>query len=96
MAGAGSTEARPDVVTETRLASPWSVIVHDDPITLMSYVTDVLMRVFGYAKTKAERLMLEVHHRGRSVVWTGPRERAELYAGKLQSFHLRTTLEQSD
>ena len=83
------TKAKP----KTALAPPWNVIVHDDPITLMSYVTQAFMKVFGYPKDKAQRLMLEVHNTGRSVVWTGAREQAELYAQKLQAYHLLTSLE---
>ncbi len=86
------TEVRP----ETRLAPPWNVVVHDDPINLMSYVTDVFMKVFGYSRSKARRHMLEVHTKGRSVLWTGAREQAEIYASKLQSFHLRTTMEAAE
>ena len=59
------------------MATPWNVIVHNDPINLMSYVTLVLQRVFGYPRDRAERLMLEVHTRGRSLVWSGGREQAE-------------------
>ena len=84
------TKTRP----ETALAPPWNVIVHDDPVTLMSYVTKVFMQVFGYPQEKAQRLMLEVHNTGRSVVWTGAREKAEVYVQKLQAQHLLTTLEQ--
>jgi ATP-dependent Clp protease adaptor protein ClpS len=90
-------ESRPGVQvleeTDTRLARPWKVVVHDDPINLMVYVTHVFMRVFGYAKPKAERHMLEVHRQGRSILWTGSRERAEVYAMKLRSSQLQTTLE---
>ena len=82
-----------DTVTETRLAPPWKVIVHDDPINLMVYVTRVFMRILGYPKPKAEKHMLEVHHQGRSIVWTGDREQAEVYAMKLLAAQLRTTLE---
>jgi ATP-dependent Clp protease adaptor protein ClpS len=78
---------------ETALMPPWNVIVHDDPVTLMQYVTKVFMQVFGYAQDKAQRLMLEVHQSGRSVVWTGAREQAEVYAEKLQAHHLLTSLE---
>lgn len=84
------TKTRP----ETALAPPWNVIVHDDPVTLMSYVTKVFMQVFGYPQEKAQKLMLEVHNTGRSVVWTGAREKAEVYVQKLQAQHLLTTLEQ--
>ncbi len=82
-----------DTRTESRLAPPWQVVVHDDPVNLMSYVTHVFMTVFGYPRPKAETHMMEVHRQGRSVLWTGDRERAETYAVKLLAAHLRTTLE---
>lgn len=81
---------------ETSLALPWNVIVHDDPVTLMTYVTKVFIQVFGYGQEKAHKLMMEVHQAGRSVVWTGAREQAEMYAQKLQAHHLLTTLEVVD
>jgi ATP-dependent Clp protease adaptor protein ClpS len=81
---------------ETQLAPPWNVIVHDDPVTLMTYVTKVFMQVFGYSQDKANRLMQEVHKEGRSIVWTGAREQAEMYAQKLQAHHLLTSLEVVD
>ena len=102
MSGAKPDNPSPGTVTKekestkTRLSPPWNVIVHNDPINLMEYVTHVFMRVFGYPRTKAERHMLEVHNHGRSVVWTGEREQAELYVMKLSGAHLRTTLERVD
>lgn len=96
---AGETEVESDTATATdtitQRARPWNVIVHDDPVSLMSYVVQVFREVFGYAEAKARRLMLEVHESGRSVVWTGAREQAELYAQRLLGAHLRTTLEQT-
>lgn len=88
-----SKKREPGVATITLLAKPWNVIVHDDPVTLMTYVTDVFMRVFAYSETKAHKLMLEVHTTGRSIVWTGARETAEIYVMKLQAFCLLATLE---
>lgn len=85
-----------DTKTKVSLGRPWNVIVLDDPVTLMTYVTKVFMQVFGYTETKARRLMMEVHDHGRSVVWTGAREQAETYAQKLQAHHLLTTLEVVD
>jgi ATP-dependent Clp protease adaptor protein ClpS len=82
-----------ETTTATLTARPWNVVVHDDPITPMSYVTKAFMEVFGYGRAKAERLMLEVHKTGRSVVWTGARETAELHTQKLQGRHLLATLE---
>ena len=96
MAACATTKEKTDTKSKpkTSLARPWNVIVHDDPVTLMRYVTKVFMSVFGYSQTKAHRLMMEVHKTGRSVVWTGPREQAEVYVQKLQAHHLLTSLEQ--
>tara|TARA_R110002096_G_scaffold6216_3_gene28683 strand:- start:2428 stop:2736 length:309 start_codon:yes stop_codon:yes gene_type:complete len=89
------TDTKTDTKTspKTSLATPWNVIVHDDPVTLQNYVTKVFKKVFGYSDSKANRLMMEVHKKGRSIVWTGAREQAEMYAQKLQAHHLLTSLE---
>jgi len=79
--------------TEVRLAPPWNVVVHDDPITLMSYVVMVFRTLFGYPHGKAHALMMEVHTQGRAVVWTGAREQAELYVHKLHAHRLLATME---
>ena len=84
-----------EVLTQTKLAPPWNVIVHNDPITLMSYVVMVLQKIFGFDHSKAHRLMMEVHTDGKSIVWTGARERAEIYLQKLQAFHLLATMERT-
>ena len=78
------------------VAAPWSVVVHNDPVNLMSYVTMVFRRVFGFSRDKAVRHMLEVHHKGRSLVWSGGRERAEAYVEQLHGYLLLATLEQSE
>ncbi|MBV9127606.1 MAG: ATP-dependent Clp protease adapter ClpS [Verrucomicrobia bacterium] len=78
---------------EESLDAPWNVVVHNDPITKMDYVTMVFQKIFGYARAKAERHMLEVHHSGRSVLWSGSRERAEFYVQQLHGYQLLATLE---
>ena len=77
-----------EINTETDLESNWNVIVYDDPVNLMSFVTLIIQRVFGYPKEKAQSLMLEVHQDGQSIVWTGIREQAELYVQQLQGYQL--------
>ncbi len=72
---------------------PWVTVVWDDPINLMSYVTHVFMTVFGYAKPKAEKLMLDVHQRGKAVVSHGTRERMELDVTTLHGYGLWATLQ---
>jgi len=81
--------------TKEHLDVPWNVIVHNDPINLMSYVTMVFQRVFGYARDRAERHMLEVHQKGRSLVWSGGREQAEHYVHQLHSYQLLAKMEKS-
>ena len=85
-----------ETATKESLATPWNVVVHNDPINLMTYVTMVLQRVFGYPRPKAEQLMLEVHTRGQSIVWSGGREQAEHYVHQLQSYQLLTMMEKSE
>ena len=91
------TIAEPTVEKETRseedLDLPWQVVVHNDPVNLMSYVTMVFQRVFGYPRERAEKHMLEVHHNGRSILWSGMREPAELYVQQLHGYLLLATLE---
>jgi ATP-dependent Clp protease adaptor protein ClpS len=82
--------------TKVEIGTPWNVVVHNDPVNLMSYVTMVFQKVFGYSREKAQKHMLEVHHNGRSIVWTGVRERAELYVQQLHGYLLLATLEKSD
>jgi ATP-dependent Clp protease adaptor protein ClpS len=79
--------------SKDELDVPWQVVVHNDPVNLMTYVTMVFQRVFGYPREKAERHMLEVHQQGRSILWSGVRERAELYVQQLHGYLLLATLE---
>jgi len=86
--------------TETRdedaLSVPWNVVVHNDPVNLMSYVTMVFQRVLGFPRDRATRHMLEVHHKGRSLVWSGERERAEAIVEQLHGYLLLATIEQAE
>jgi ATP-dependent Clp protease adaptor protein ClpS len=94
-----STVENPVIEKETRskqdLDVPWQVVVHNDPVNLMTYVTMVFQRVFGYPREKAEQHMLEVHQKGRSILWMGMRERAELYVQQLHGYLLLATLEKT-
>jgi len=75
---------------------PWVVIVWNDPINLMSYVTFVLQKVFGYSLEKATELMLDVHHKGRAAVSSGSREKAEIDVFRLHEHGLWATMQQDD
>ena len=73
---------------------PWIVIVWNDPINLMSYVTLVFQKLFGYTLEHATKLMLQVHHEGKSVVAAGTREKAELDVARLHAYGLWATMQQ--
>ncbi|HPB44644.1 MAG: ATP-dependent Clp protease adapter ClpS [Microthrixaceae bacterium] len=74
--------------------SPWVVLVWDDPINLMEYVTFVFQKVFGYSKTKATRLMMQVHNEGKAVVSSGDRASAEVDVLRLHEHGLWATMQQ--
>jgi ATP-dependent Clp protease adaptor protein ClpS len=80
----------------TALATPWVTIVWNDPVNLMSYVSFVFTSYFGYSKKKAEKLMLEVHNDGKSVVSTGTREEMERDVQAMHEFGLWATLQKAD
>ena len=84
----------PDVESDVDLDKPWLVIVWNDPINLMSYVTFVLQKLFGYSRAKAEKMMLDVHHKGRAIVSSGSQEKAELDVSRLHEHGLWATMEQ--
>ena len=73
---------------------PWVVIVWNDPVNLMTYVTYVFQKLFGYSKAKAEELMLQVHHEGKAVVSDGTREKAEADVARLHAHGLWATMQQ--
>nr|WP_184756089.1 ATP-dependent Clp protease adapter ClpS [Streptosporangium album] len=80
-----AVDVRPDL--------PWLTIVWNDPVNLMSYVTYVFQSVFGYSKEKAEKLMLDVHQKGRAVVSSGTREEMERDAQIMHSYGLWATVQ---
>jgi ATP-dependent Clp protease adaptor protein ClpS len=90
-----SETERPAIKEDLSLERPWLVVVWNDPINLMTYVTFVFQKLFGYSKEKATQLMMDVHHRGRAVVASGPQEQAERDVARLHHHGLSATLEQS-
>ena len=86
---------RPAGDQDLELDVPWLVICWNDPINLMSYVTYVFQKLFRYPRAKAERLMLEVHQRGKAVVSSGSREKAELDCFRLHQHGLWATMQRA-
>ncbi len=97
-----STSAGTDTLERTETESlvdndvPWVVIVWNDPVNLMSYVSYVFRSYFGYSEAKANKLMMEVHEQGKSVVTAGSRESAERDTVAMHSFGLWATFQKTD
>jgi ATP-dependent Clp protease adaptor protein ClpS len=87
---------QPETGDLTFLDRPWVTIVWNDPVNLMSYVTYVFQTYFGYARQKAEKLMMEVHQDGRSVVSTGSREEMERDVQAMHDYGLWATMEKAE
>jgi ATP-dependent Clp protease adaptor protein ClpS len=86
-------EQNPDQTTESE--TPWQTIVWNDPVNLMSYVTYVFQKLFGYSPQKATKLMLDVHHKGRATVSSGSREKVEGDVAKLHAAGLWATMQKA-
>ncbi|MEJ7706810.1 MAG: ATP-dependent Clp protease adapter ClpS [Nocardioidaceae bacterium] len=91
-----ATLERPDTEPDVQVEVPWVTLVWDDPVNLMSYVTFVFIEYFRYSKTKAQRLMMQVHHEGKAVVSSGSREEMERDVQAMHSYGLWATLQKSD
>ncbi len=91
----GQTVVEQETKTSDAVDVPWNVVVHNDPVNLMTYVARVFQKVFGYSRERAEKHMLEVHQKGRSIVWSGVRERAEAYVEQLHGYLLLATIEKT-
>ncbi len=88
-----TTQPKEDTRTALAVAGVWRVVVLNDPVNLMSYVVLVFKKIFGFDEPTARQRMLEVHEQGRSIVWSGHREKAEAYVFTLQQWHLTAVLE---
>src|SRR3954464_6958132 len=86
----------PTVDEDLTTDRPWLVLVWNDPINLMSYVTFVFQKLFGYSLEKATELMLDVHHKGRAVVSSGVKEKAEIDVFRLHEQGLRATMQHDE
>jgi ATP-dependent Clp protease adaptor protein ClpS len=84
---------RPEIGEDTEVERPWIVIVWNDPINLMSYVAWVFQKLFGYSKSVAEKLMMDVHTQGKAVVANGGRDECEGHVRRLHAHGLWATLQ---
>ena len=89
-----ATREERDIAPADVAQSPWVTIVWDDPVNLMTYVTYVFQKLFGYSEPQATKLMLQVHNEGKAVVSAGSRESMEVDVSKLHAAGLWATLQQ--
>lgn len=90
------TDQQTDVEKHTETDIPWVVIVWNDPVNLMSYVSFVFQSYFGYSEAKAHRLMMEVHEQGKSVVASGSKEKMEQHTTAMHGYGLWATYQKAD
>jgi ATP-dependent Clp protease adaptor protein ClpS len=90
------TISESEMSTQSLLDKPWVTIVWDDPVNLMTYVTFVFIKLFGFSKVKAHELMMKVHTDGRAVVSSGSREEMERDVQRLHEHGLWATLQRDD
>ena len=91
-----STSTESDLSISHLVDRPWVTIVWDDPVNLMSYVTYVFIKLFGFSQEKAHELMMKVHNEGKAVVSSGSREEMERDVQRLHENGLWATLQRDD
>lgn len=89
------SEVAEQPAVESAAEKPWQTIVWNDPVNLMSYVTYVFQKVFGYSREHSTKLMMDVHHKGRALVSAGSKEKVEGDVAKLHAAGLWATMEQA-
>jgi ATP-dependent Clp protease adaptor protein ClpS len=89
------TQVEPAAVEQTAEDRPWQTVVWNDPVNLMSYVTYVFQKLFGYGREHAMKLMLDVHHKGRAIVSSGTKDKVEGDVAKLHAAGLWATMQRS-
>ena len=88
-------QVEPDLSEDPSADVPWQAIVWNDPVNLMSYVTYVLQKLFGYPESKATALMLDVHHKGKAAVSSGDKDKIETDVAKLHAAGLWATMQKT-
>ena len=88
---------QPEAVGEEIAAQdrPWQTVVWNDPVNLMSYVTYVFQKLFGFSRDKATKLMLDVHHKGKAIVTSGTKDKVEADVAKLHAAGLWATMQRT-
>jgi ATP-dependent Clp protease adaptor protein ClpS len=89
------TQVDPQGVEVTSEDKPWRTVVWNDPVNLMSYVTYVFQKLFGYSRDHATKLMLDVHHKGKAIVTSGTKDKVEADVAKLHAAGLWATMQKS-
>jgi ATP-dependent Clp protease adaptor protein ClpS len=92
---APTRQVDPDLAEDTVVDTPWQAIVWNDPVNLMSYVTYVFQKLFGYPEAKATALMLDVHHKGKAAVSAGDKDKIEADVAKLHAAGLWATMQRA-
>ena len=82
-----AVKPREEEKRKTRRLPPYHVILENDEHHSFEFVIEALEKALGYSQERAYQLTMQAHTAGRTVVWTGPKEVAELKADQIRTFH---------
>jgi len=99
-----ATIEKPEIISKPkrRLCPRYKIIMHNDNITTMPFVTAVLRAIFNKSEQDAEQIMLEIHNKERALVGVYALEHAELKIDQTHSvartrgYPLTCTIEPND
>jgi ATP-dependent Clp protease adaptor protein ClpS len=82
-----STKPKTREETKTHQVPPYNLILENDDDHSFEFVMGVLIKALGYTVERSFELTRQAHQQGRAVVWTGPKEVAELKLEQVLTFH---------
>ena len=97
MSEAGATpetivRTRPKKSEKTKKQPPYHVILHNDDDHSFEYVIHMMQSLFGHPVERGFLIANEVHTKGRVIVDTTSKERAELKRDQIHAFGADPTL----
>ncbi len=86
---ASPTKPRIEFIVAEELEPPYRVLIHNDDVTPMDFVVEVLRVIFELPFERAEAVMWSAHHTGVARVGVYPRDDAQR---RVQHAHQRARL----
>jgi ATP-dependent Clp protease adaptor protein ClpS len=93
-----TTVVEPEVAHETRTKRlpPFNVVILNDEDHTFEYVIEMLIKLFAHSLPRAKDLTWEIHSRGRAIVYTTHKEKAELKRDQVLAYGADPRLSRSN